>query len=54
VAVNDGTGWQLDEPYRLAFSVSGTPVPEPSTLLLLALGTLGLVGWGRWRSKKIA
>jgi hypothetical protein len=29
-------------------------VPEPTTLLLLASGTLGLMGWARWRSKQIA
>jgi hypothetical protein len=25
-----------------------------STLLLLAIGTVGLIGWGCWPSKKIA
>ena len=41
-----------------AGSTGGTPVPisavntpEPSSLLLLALGTLGLVGYG-WRRRK--
>jgi probable HAF family extracellular repeat protein len=26
-----------------------TPVPEPSTLLLLAIGTLGVIGWAWWK-----
>ena len=28
-----------------------TPVPEPSTLLLLAIGTLGVIGWA-WRQRR--
>jgi hypothetical protein len=35
-------------------AVETAPVPEPSTLLLLVIASLGLMGWGRWRSKKIA
>ena len=27
------------------------PIPEPSTLLLAALGLLGLLGWGRRRRR---
>ena len=30
---------------RGAFEILGTPVPEPSTLALFGLGSLGLVGW---------
>jgi probable HAF family extracellular repeat protein len=30
------------------------PVPEPSALLLLAIGWLGLLGWGWWRIKQTA
>lgn len=29
---------------------AGAPVPEPSTLLLLGIGTLGVIGWA-WRGK---
>jgi hypothetical protein len=39
--------------YNAAGEVHGflaTPVPEPCTLLLLGVGTLGLVGW-TWRFK---
>jgi probable HAF family extracellular repeat protein len=31
-----------------------TPVPEPSTLLLLTIGTLGVIGWAWWRRRHIA
>jgi hypothetical protein len=34
----------------LSFHLFGTAVPEPSTLVLLAMGTIGLVAWS-WRRR---
>jgi uncharacterized membrane protein len=31
-----------------------SPVPEPSALVLLVIGTLGLMAWAQWRSQGIA
>ena len=42
--------WGLDD-IRFASS-SVTPVPEPSTLLLLGSGLAGLIGYGRRRMRK--
>jgi prepilin-type N-terminal cleavage/methylation domain-containing protein len=33
-----------------AFELIGTPIPEPTTVVLLALGTLGVIGWV-WRRR---
>jgi hypothetical protein len=52
--MNFGTGWQLGDTYRWAFSVSGTPVPEPATVLLLTVGTLGGLLWGWQRRRRTA
>jgi hypothetical protein len=36
-----------------AFELIGTPVPEPSTLLLLGIGVFGVIGWTRQRRRLI-
>jgi hypothetical protein len=47
----DGTAWSISSgTTSFAFELLGSPVPEPSTLMLLALGTLGCIGWA-WRSR---
>ena len=37
---------------KLTVTGDSAPVPEPSTLLLMGIGLLGLVGYSRKRSKK--
>jgi hypothetical protein len=42
-----GTDVTHQGPFNAAFSLSGDPIPEPSTLLLLCTGLLGLGAWKR-------
>ncbi len=38
--------------FQRAIEANAAPVPEPSTILLMGIGLLGLVGYSRKRSKK--
>jgi hypothetical protein len=48
-----GTDVTGQGPFNAAFSLSGDPIPEPSTLLLFGIGLLGLGAWGRKHVIKI-
>ena len=49
--INEFGGGTLDGPQGLVFVA---PVPEPSTLLLFAFGTLGLILWASHRGRRVA
>jgi hypothetical protein len=52
----DGTGQMTlltgMHPIYIALQFEAGPVPEPATLLLLAIGTLGVIGWAWWRRRE--
>jgi PEP-CTERM motif len=39
---------------RAVYRISGSPIPEPATVLLLGIGAIGLVGWTRRHRKQAA
>ena len=49
---SSGDGWALDYSLLTLSGDNTAPVPEPSTILLMGIGLLGLVGYSRKRSKK--
>jgi len=52
---NNSWNWEWNDEGNLgniAGYIAESPVPEPSTILLLGIGLLGLVGYSRKRSKK--
>jgi hypothetical protein len=53
---DDASQWTVSSNTTdFSFELSGTPVPEPSTLLLLAVSTVGMIAWAgrrKWRARK--
>jgi len=50
---NDGVTWTAYTDPSAAFEVDGQAVPEPATLTLVGIGTLGLLGYARRRRKTV-
>ena len=48
--LNEG-GFAAVADYTFSFNVSSSPVPSPSTMLLMGTGLLGLIGYRKWSTK---
>ena len=49
----DGQNWNEAEIIFPQFAIYATPVPEPSTEMLLSFGGILLLGFGRWKAKSV-
>ncbi len=51
ISYNQGSSWQDADSRDLSIRISGEPIPEPISLLLLGFGVVGLVSFGRLKKK---
>ncbi len=52
--VNDSSGVEFDGHFADTASLTITPIPEPSTITLLSIGAISLIGYGWRRKRKLA